>query len=162
MSYQIFLNNKQMHKKLLMDCSPKELFTPNSPGIFVEMLWKPGSDLKSLVSLVSGFLGEDQWTTNPPLVGLGVCSEDRQSEEVSLKQTWVHVHHRNRCVGSRRPTGSVSLTHCQHQVIPVAHVGFNVFPSVFLMGLSWHSPRKFSSRFHCPKICSAVLPTFPY
>lgn len=43
-----------MLKKLFMDYSPKEMFAPNNPGIFVEILWKAESDIRSssLLSVV--------------------------------------------------------------------------------------------------------------
>lgn len=160
MSHQILLNNKQMHKKLLMDYSPKDLFTPSGPGIFVEMLWKPGSDLRSVVSIVSGFLGENQWTTNPPLVRLGVCSEDSQSEEISLKQTLVQSP-------SQKQVCGIKKTYWLSQPSPLPTPGytcgpcrFQCFSQCFPNWTLLISLRKFSSRFHCPKICSALLPTF--
>lgn len=154
----MLLNSKQMHKDLFMDYSPKELFAPNSPGIFVEMLWKAGSDVRSLVSIVSGLLGGDQWTTNPPLLGLGVCSEDRQSEEISLKETWVQGP-------SQKQGCGIKITYWLSQSSPLPTPGYlswpcsiQCFSQCFPNGTFLTSLRKFSSRFHCPKVCPAVLP----
>lgn len=147
-----------MVKKLFMDYSPKEMFAPNNPGIFVEMLWKAGSDVRSLVYIVSDLLGGDQWTTNPPLLGLGVCSEDRQSEENSLKQTWVQGP-------SQKQVCSIKIIYWLSQTSPLPNYPcwpcrFQCFSQCFPNGIFLTSLRKFSGRFHCPKICSAVLLMF--
>lgn len=147
-----------MLKKLFMDYLPKEMFAPNNPRIFVEMLCKAGSDVRSLVSIVSGLLGGDQWTTNPPLVGLGVCSEDRQSEEISLKQAWVQGPSQKQLCGIKK-------IYWLSQPSPLPGYlcwpyRFQCFSQCFPNGIFLTSLKKISSRFHCPKICSSVLPVF--
>lgn len=150
-----------MLKKLFVDYSPKEMFAPNNPGIFVEMLWKAGSDVRSLVSIVSGLLGGNQWTTNPPLVGLGVCSEDRQSEETSLKQTWVQGPSQKQVCGIKITYWLSQPSPLPTPGYPAGHVGFSVFPSVFLMGFSSHLLEKFPVDFTALKSALSSCLHFP-
>lgn len=49
-----------MHKKQFIDSSLKELLAANSPGIFVEVLWKAWSDVRSPVSIVHVLTVKDQ------------------------------------------------------------------------------------------------------